>query len=57
MTDAFLLRLFSSSITKIANPNDDRLVDIYSKDKKRAALASQEAEYHLIDFESQLWEH
>ena len=57
MTDAFLLRLFSSTITKIANPQDEAIVDIYSKSRKQAAMASQQAEHALIDFENQLWEY
>ena len=57
MTDAFLLRLFSSTITKIANPQDEAIVDIYSKSRKQAAIASQQAEHGLVDFENQLWEY
>ena len=56
LVDAFLLRLFHSSITKMANPNDDAIVDIYTS-RRAAAIASQQAEYQLVDFESQLWEY
>ncbi len=57
MTDAFLLRLFDGTIVKIANPSDDRLVDVYATSRKKAALAAQQAEYQLVDFEAQLWEY
>ena len=56
MIDAFLLRLFHSTITKIANPNDDAIVDIYAN-RRAAAIASQQAEYQLVEFEAQLWEY
>ena len=56
MVDAFLLRLFRGSITKIANPNDDAIVDIVNS-RRSAAIASQQAEHQLVDFETQLWEY
>ena len=56
MIDAFLLRLFSGNIVKISNPDDNRVVDIYS-DRKQAVIASQQIQDKLIDSENQLWEY
>ena len=57
LTDAFLLRLFNGMITKIANPNDDAIVDIYASSRRAAAIASQQADQRLVDLENELWEH
>lgn len=54
--EAFDLRLFSSRITKVANPDGSPLTDIYS-DPKKALMASQWAEEELIEFEHNLWEY
>lgn len=56
MADAFNLRLFGSNLTKIANPRDDRIVDIYTKSRRDAILASKQLEYDMVEFENQLWE-
>lgn len=54
--DAFDLRLFSANLIKYANPDDDRIVDIYSKTRRDGILASQRLEYEMLDFENELWE-
>lgn len=56
MADAFNLRLFGSNLTKIANPKDDRIVDIYTKSRRDAILASKQLEYDMVEFENELWE-
>lgn len=57
MSDAFLLRLFSASLIKYSNPQDQSIVDVYSKSRKEGVLASQRLEYELVDFENELWEY
>ncbi|WP_299990227.1 gliding motility protein GldN [uncultured Pontibacter sp.] len=54
LADAFDLWLFSSYITKISNPNDRALGDIYGGGKK-GLLAAQEALEALIEYEYSLW--
>lgn len=56
MADAFTLRLFSSTLTKYANPADDRIVDIYDASRRDGILAAKRLEYEMIDFENELWE-
>lgn len=56
MADAFNLRLFSSMMTKYANPEDNRIVDIFDKSRKDGLLASKKLEYDMVDFENELWE-
>ena len=56
LADAFELRLFSSYIIKISNPNDDYLVDIYGGEPKTGIMASQWKEFELLEFEHNLWE-
>ena len=56
MADAFNLRLFSANLTKYANPNDDRIVDIYNKTRRDGIIASKQLEYDMIEFENELWE-
>lgn len=56
LSDAFELRLFSSYIIKVSNPNDDYLVDIYGGDPKTGIMASQWKEFELLEFEHNLWE-
>lgn len=56
LTDAFNLRLFASHIVKFANPNDERVSEIYSKSEREGILASQRLEYDFVDFENELWE-
>jgi gliding motility associated protien GldN len=56
LADAFELRLFSSMITKISNPKDDRLDVIYADKAVRPTIAAQQLEYKLMEFEHNLWE-
>ncbi len=54
LADAFDLWLFSSYITKISNPGDRALGDIYGGGKK-GLLAAQDALEALIEYEYSLW--
>jgi gliding motility associated protien GldN len=54
LSDAFDLWLFSSYITKISNPGDRGLADIYGAGKK-GLLAAQDAMEALIEYEYSLW--
>lgn len=54
LADAFDLWLFSSYITKISNPGDRGLGDIYGGGKK-GLLAAQDALEALIEYEYSLW--
>ena len=54
--DAFQLRLFSSNLTKFANPDDMRITEIYDKSRREGILASQRLEHDMIEFENELWE-
>lgn len=56
-TDAFSLRLFSSKIYKIENPNDHTIADIYSDSAESAALAAQEMAEAMVEEECFLWEY
>ena len=55
--DAFQLRLFSVNLIKIANPQDQYIIDIYDESRKAGIIASQQLEYELIEFENELWEY
>ncbi len=55
LADAFALRLFNARIVKIANPNDDAVIDVYSESAKAGILASQYLEYQLMEKEHELW--
>ncbi len=63
--DAMELRLFSSRIIKVANPEDKSIIGIINdeylnadaKSKKQLELLmSQETEYDLMEYEHNLWE-
>ncbi|TAF74782.1 MAG: gliding motility protein GldN [Bacteroidetes bacterium] len=54
--DAFDLRLFSSFIYKISNPNDEQIVDTYGGDLKKGRYGSEKAANDLMEFEHNLWE-
>lgn len=56
LADAFNLRLFSSNLTKFANPDDRRITEIYDKSRREGILASQRLEHDMIEFENELWE-
>jgi gliding motility associated protien GldN len=55
LSDAFELRLFSSYITKVSNPNDEFLVDIYGEGQT-GIMSSEWKAYELLEFEHNLWE-
>lgn len=56
-TEAFELRLFSSGIVKLENPEDKTIADIYGDTPKAAALAAKELQERLLEEEYFLWEH
>ena len=56
LADAFDLRLFSSYIIKVSNPNDSRLEDIYGGDQQKGIRASLWAAMEILEFEHNLWE-
>jgi len=56
LADAFELRLFSSYIIKVSNPNDAYLVDIYGGDQQKGIMAAQWAAFELLEYEHNLWE-
>lgn len=56
LADAFELRLFSSYILKVSNPNDAYLSDIYGGDQTKGIMASQWAAFDLLEYEHHLWE-
>jgi gliding motility associated protien GldN len=56
MADAFLLRLFASRVTRISNPMNKEIVDIY-QDPKLALYMSQTLEHKLMEYEHDLWEY
>ncbi|MFT4741956.1 MAG: hypothetical protein ACJAT1_000032 [Marivirga sp.] len=55
LADAFALRLFSARITKVANPDDNAVIDIYSESPRQGILASKWMEYELMEKEHELW--
>jgi gliding motility associated protien GldN len=56
LADAFDLRLFSSRITKISNPDNLFLGEIATQYAKNELYLSQETENELMEFEHNLWE-
>lgn len=56
LTEAFALGLFSASIVKVENPDDDYLEQIYINDPQKSMMASQWIEEQLIEEESNFWE-
>lgn len=56
LADAFELRLFSSYIAKVSNPDDLFLVDVYGGDPYTGILASEWKAFELLEFEHNLWE-
>jgi gliding motility associated protien GldN len=56
LADAFELRLFSSYIIKVSNPNDEYIVDTYGGDPKVGIMASQWKAFELLEYEHNLWE-
>jgi gliding motility associated protien GldN len=56
IADAIELRLFSSYIIKVSNPDDAYLVDIYGGDQQKGIMSSQWAAFELLEYEHNLWE-
>ena len=56
LADAFLLRLFYGRIVKVSNPNDWTLQEQVN-DPQLALYLSQQKEYQLAEYESDLWEY
>jgi gliding motility associated protien GldN len=56
LQDAIDLRLFSSYIIKVSNPDDAYLVDIYGGDQIKGIMASHWAAFELLEYEHNLWE-
>lgn len=56
LADAFQLRLFNARITKVANPQNLEIMDIYSSSQREGLIKSQQIEEDLIEFEHNLWE-
>lgn len=57
LADAFTLRLFSARLTKIANPENLEIVDIYNRSPKEGIMASQQLEHKLMEMEHNLWDY
>ncbi len=55
LADAFDLRLFYGRITKVANPGDQALVDMYGD--RDGLMKSYQTEYELMETEHGLWEY
>ena len=56
LADAFELRLFNARITKVSNPQNLEIMDIYSASQKEGLIKSMQIEQELIEFEHNLWE-
>lgn len=56
LAHAFELRLFSSYIIKVSNPNNEYLTDTYGGDPKTGIMASQWKAFELLEYEHNLWE-
>lgn len=55
LADAFALRLFKARIIKVANPDDNQIIDVYNNNPKEGIMASQWIEYELMEKEHELW--
>lgn len=56
LADAFELRLFSARITKVSNPQNLEITDIYSSSQREGLIKSIQIEQELVEFEHDLWE-
>ena len=54
LADAFELWLFNSYITKVSNPSDSSLGDIYGS-QRQGILAAQQTAADLVEYEYNLW--
>ncbi len=57
LADAFTLRLFTARMTKIANPENQEIVDIYNRSPRDGIMASQQLEHKLMEMEHNLWDY
>lgn len=57
LADAFALRLFDGRLTKIANPENAEIIDIYNKGPKAGLIASQQLEHKMMEYEHNLWDY
>ncbi len=55
LADAFDLRLFSGTLTKYSNPKGEFIADTYSGNQEQALAKSQQYEFYLLEYESNLW--
>lgn len=55
LADAFELRLFSSYLVKVSNPDDQYISDKFP-DQETGLMASQWAAHDLLEYEHHLWE-
>ena len=55
LADAFDLRMFSSYIIKVSNPDDEYLMDIYGYGKN-GIIAAENMAMKILEIESNLWE-
>jgi Gliding motility associated protein GldN len=56
MTEAFALRLFSSRVVKLENPDDNTIAALYNKTPKATVTAFEKPEEKLLEKEYFLWE-
>lgn len=54
LADAFELWLFNAYITKVSNPNDSALADVYGGGEQ-GILAAQQTASELVEYEYNLW--
>ncbi len=54
LADALELGLFSSYVTKVSNPNDSRLDDVYGS-QAQGILAAYQTAADLVEYECNLW--
>ena len=54
LADAFELGLFHAYITKVSNPNNERLADTYGSEQQ-GVLAAQQSAADLVEYEYNLW--
>lgn len=57
MSDAFELRLFSSRIVKVANPQNQEIEEQVYGNPKISLITSKEADYKMVAAENELWDY
>jgi len=55
LADAFDLRLFTGKLVRYSNPKGEMIEDTYSGNQKLGLAKSQEYEFYLLEYESNLW--